>query len=115
MYPTEKDKDGFYYSNEEEHQSGIQTRDYDNGSQVKKVTLSNGATAIIRKLKGSDLMATKKIMAARGEKDHNLFEVFNLSVGCTIDGQQQPPEYFLDDLYQSDLATLLTVFASLNF
>lgn len=59
-YPTEPDKEGFYFKNADEETSGILTKDYENGSSVKKVMVSNGQTAIIRKLKGRDMVETKK-------------------------------------------------------
>lgn len=114
-FPTNPDSQGFYYANQDEKDSDILTKDYENGSQVKKITLSNNSIAIVRKLKGIDLMNTKKIMAANNEKDPNLFEVYNLSIGTTIDGQNQPVQFYLNDLYQADLASLLGVFTTLNF
>lgn len=32
-----------------------------------------------------------------------------------IDGKKQPPEYYLDNLFQDDYARLLVAFGELNF
>ncbi|MBS1776031.1 MAG: hypothetical protein JSS64_07095 [Bacteroidetes bacterium] len=111
-YPSAPDAEGFYFQTEEDESAGILTRDYENGGQVKKVALSNGTTAIIRKLKGRDFVETKKQIQADNTLD---FETVNMAVATTIDGKQQPPEYYLDDLFQGDFSKLIIAYSSLNF
>lgn len=112
VYPTTPDAEGFYFKTEDEEGMQILTRDYDNGGEVKKVVLSNGATAVVRKLKGRDFVETKKQIQADNSLD---FETVNMAVATTIDGKQQPPEYFLDDLFQGDFSKLIIAYSSLNF
>lgn len=114
-YPTQPDADGFYYANEDDKESEILSKTYDNGGMSKKTKLSNGSEAVVRKLRGRDFLQTSKMMQATGEKDQTLMKVFNMSIGIKIDGETQPSEYFLDDLFQNDFILLVTVFESLNF
>lgn len=111
-YPAEPDAEGFFYENEDEHNQGISTKKYDNGSEVKKVCLSNGRTAIIRKLRGRDFVETKKRIQADNSQD---FETVNMSVAVSFDGKQEPPEYYLDDIFQNDYAKLTIAYGALNF
>jgi len=111
-YPAPADKDGFYYASRDEEISGILTKDYENGSAVKKVTLSNGSVAVVRKLRGRDFIETKKSIQSDSTMD---FETVNMSQATEIDGKRQPPEYFLDNLFQSDYAKVMVTYGSLNF
>ena len=67
---------------------------------------------MVRKLKGRDFVETKKRMQNDLGGD---FETINMSVATTIDGKAEPPEFYLDDLFQDDYAKLIVAFASLNF
>ncbi len=111
-YPTEPDKDGFYYKTEEEQTAGILTRDYENGASVKQVKLKNNQVAIIRKLRGRDFVETKKTFRDDNTLD---FETVNMAQAIEIDGKKQPPEFYLDDLFQADYVTLAAAFNELNF
>lgn len=111
-FPTTPNDEGFYYATEDEQSLGITTKDYDNGSTVKQVTLSDGAVAIVRRLKGRDFVDTKKAVQNNNSLD---FETVNMAQGTTIDGKKHPPEYFLDDLYQVDYSKVMAAFASVNF
>ena len=111
-YPAAPDEQGYYFENQDDETAGILTKDYDNGSAIKKVALSNGKEAIIRKLKGRDFVETKR----RIEADRTLdFETVNMSIATRIDGKTEPPEYYLDDLYQEDYSTLMVAYGRLNF
>lgn len=112
IFPTEPSEDGFFYQSEEEKNSGILTKIYDNGSEVKHLELKDGRKASVRKLKGRDFVETKKRMQNDPAGD---FETINMSVATTIEGKQQPPEFYLDDLFQDDYAKLMIAFSSLNF
>lgn len=110
-YPTQPDSDGFYFQDEGEETAGILTRDYENGSAIKKAVLKSGATAIIRKLKGRDFVETKKQIQSDNTLDA---ETIGMSLAIEIDGEKQPPEYYLDDLFQGDYVTLLVAYGGLN-
>ncbi|MCO5285207.1 MAG: hypothetical protein M9898_02195 [Chitinophagaceae bacterium] len=111
IYPAEKDADGFYYASEDDETNGILSKEYDNGSAVKKLTLSNGVTAIIRRLKGRDFIETKKRIQADSDLDP---DNLGLAMATLIDGKSQPPEYYLDDLYQKDYLKLFVAYGRLN-
>lgn len=111
-YPTQPNSDGFYFATEEEASMDIKTKDYKNGQTIKEVVLKNSRVAVIRKLKGRDFVETKKQI----QNDKNLdFETVNMAQAVTFEGKQEPPEYYLDDLFQSDFATLMVAFGGLNF
>lgn len=112
LYPTSPDDKGFFYVNENEETQGILTKAYENGSETKMTILSNGSKAVIRKLRGRDFVETKKLVNGDNSLD---FETANMATAVTIDGKQQPPEYYLDDLFQSDYALLMIAYGSLNF
>lgn len=111
-YPTLPDTEGFFYATKEEESEGIRSKKYENGSEIKEVKLNNGRVATIRKLRGRDFIETKK----RVQGDRSLdFETVNMSVATTFDGKSEPPEYFLDDLFQHDFAKLTVCYATINF
>lgn len=112
IFPTEPNEEGFFYQNEEEKSNGILTKKYDNGSEVKNLNLRDGRKAVVRKLRGRDFVETKKRMQNDPNGD---FETINMSVATTIDGKAEPPEFYLDDLFQDDYAKLMIAFSSLNF
>lgn len=113
-FPSKPDEDGFFYESEDDQESEILTKVYENGSKVQKVTLSNGKIATIRMLKGRDMVKTKSMVPAYKNTDID-FETINLSVAVKIDGNVMPPEFFMDDLLQMDYATLFNSYAMLNF
>jgi len=106
------EKEGFFFATEEDKSQNILTKKYENGSEIKKIILTNGKEAIVRKLRGRDFVETKKRIQNDKEAD---FETVNMSIATTIDGKSQPPEYFLDDLYQGDYAKLMLAYGTLNF
>lgn len=111
QYPTAPDAEGFYIEDVEQQEVGVLTKEYENGSKVKKVTLSNGNTAIIRMLKGRDFVEAKKRMQADNTLD---METVGMSLATKINDKQQPPEYYLDDLYQNDYIKLLIAYLTIN-
>lgn len=111
-WPTAPDQDGYYFATAEEQEQRILTKDYENGSQTKQVTLSNGKVAVVRKLKGRDFVETKKQVQADKSSD---FETVNMAVATKIDGEQYPPEFYLDDLFQNDYSLILVAYGYLNF
>lgn len=111
IYPTPANEDGFFYQNKEEQEAEILTKEYENGSKVKKLTLSNGKEAFIRMLKGRDFIETKKRIQADNTAD---VETIGLSLATKIDDKQQPTEYYLDDLYQADYLKLFVAYGALN-
>lgn len=112
IYPTRPDKDGYYYASQEEEELAVKTKKYENGSATKTLKLSDGREAVVRKLRGRDFVETKK----RVQNDNQIdFDTVNMSQAVEIEGKKQPPEYYLDDLFQNDYASLIVAYASLNF
>lgn len=110
-YPTSPDVDGFFYDSKEEQEACILTKEYNNGSKIKKLILSNGDEATIRMLKGRDFLETKKKLQADNSLD---VETVGLALATKINDKQQPPEYYLDDLYQNDYIKLFIAYGALN-
>lgn len=112
IYPTQPDKDGYFYATPEEEEQQIRTKRYDNGATTKTLSLSDGRVAVVRKLRGRDFVETSKVIRNNNSMD---FETTNMSQAVEIDGKKQPPEFYLDDLFQMDYAKLMVAFSSLNF
>ena len=87
----------------------IKTKD---GTDARKVELSDGRVAIVRRLKGRDMVETRNIVKSDKSLD---FETVNMSVATEIDGKRYPPEHYLDEMYQADYALISVAYAELNF
>lgn len=111
-FPTEPDDTGFFFASQEDQDIGIRTRKYPNGSEIKELKLSGGQTAIVHKLRGRDFVETKKRMLGNPDMD---FETANMSISIEIDGKKQPPEFYLDNLFQADYSKLIVAYGTLNF
>ncbi len=112
-YPTPENPEGYFFANETEEESGIETKNYPNGSAVKRFHLQDGREVVVRKLRGADFVETKKRMQASGNSLD--MDSVNMSVATTIAGEKMPPEFYLNDLFQVDYVTIAAVNASLNF
>lgn len=112
--PNKPDEDGFYTASETDEQFGITTRQYENGSMVKKVVLSTGAVAIVHMLKGRHFLQAQK-MTQDMKKENIDFEAVNMSLAVKIDGEQKPPHFFLDDMKQFDFTKIFMAYQGLNF
>ena len=110
-FPTEPNEEGFFFASQEDLEAGILTKEYENGSKIKKLTLSTGKEAVIRMLKGRDFIETKKRLQADNTAD---VETVGLSLATKIDDKQQPTEYYLDDLYQNDYLKIFIAYSTLN-
>lgn len=108
----ETKKEKFFFETKEEESVGIATMIYPNGNKIKKVKLTNGREAIVRMLKGKDFVETQKLIQDNKAID---FQTANMSRAITFDNGTEPPEYFLNDLFQEDYSTLLVAYGSLNF
>lgn len=116
VFPTVANEDGYYYASKEEKDMGVETKDYENGSKTKRLYTSEGKEVVIRKLKGRDFIETKASLAGlKPAQAQKMFEVTNMALATKIAGQGQPPEYYMDDLYQSDYSTIYAAYQLLNF
>lgn len=111
MYPTPPDADGWFFQDETEEGSGVQTRNYENGSRVKRVFISGGREVIVRELKGRDFGVIQDITKS-GDVS---FEAATASLSAKIGGQGYPPEYYMDDLRLGDFSKILIPVSRLNF
>lgn len=99
-----------YFENETEEAMGISTVDYDNGKQVKKLTLSDGREAVVRTLYGIDAKETNRRTGGNQEDYMNA----QLSVATKIDGKSTTMED-IDSLKSKDYNKILVANTSLNF
>lgn len=103
-------KEDWQYADKEEEILGIQTLQYENGSLVKRCTLSDGKVAKCRQLKGKDRHMINRISA--GERDKVQDAVIALST--QIDGKDIIIET-LDDLKFVDYTKVSSMATTLNF
>lgn len=116
-YPTQPTTDGWYTENETDAAFEILTKEYENGSLVKKVTLKKGklkgSEVIIRELKANDSDAVSRMVkgSKNVEQDYSrltLFKASNLAeLGLVVED--------IADLAASDYNKLNVMNASLNF
>lgn len=99
----------WFFETDDEKESGIETKKYDNGSILKRVKLSDGRVAVCRRLKGFDMQEITRQMAGKAENYQNAV----MARSITIDEQK----IVVDDITQvwMDDYTLLLSIASINF
>lgn len=111
VYPTQPDADGWFYEDNTEETSGVQTRVYENDSKVKRVFLSDKRKVVVRELKGRDFGIIQDMI-----KDGKIgFEAATMSLSVKIDDQGYPPEYYMDDLKLRDFSKILIPLGKINF
>lgn len=54
-YPTPKDSDGFFFEDEANEAMAIESQTYENGNEVRRLTLSDKTVAIVRQLTGKEM------------------------------------------------------------
>ena len=111
IYPTDPDAEGWFFQDETEESSGVQTRDYENGSRVKRVFISGNREVVVRELKGRDFGVIQDITKS-GDIS---FEAATASLSVKINDQGYPAEYYMDDLKLGDFSKILIPVSRLNF
>ena len=102
--------DTWHFTSEEDKAMGIETCLYENGGISKRCTLSDGRTAVCRRLKGKDRSLIKRICGDQKDK----FEDALIAVSTKIDDKDIVMED-LDALWFDDAMTLQTMATTLNF
>lgn len=100
----------FYFENEEDKTMGIETCDYENGSKVKRCTLSDGRIAISRRLKGKDRLLIKRLIGDQKER----MEDAVTALSTKIDDKEIVFED-IDNLWFNDAMAIQTMATMLNF
>lgn len=104
-------KAGEWFTEDEGDEAmGVETFHYENGGKSKRCTLSTGAVAISRRLKGNSRIAITRIVG----KDTNKIQDAVVAVSTKIDGKDIVMED-LDNLWYDDLMKVQTMAASINF
>lgn len=110
VYPTDPDADGWFYEKEDEEESEVLTKKYDNESRIKKVLTSKG-WAVVRELRGKDFSVIQSIVSG----GQITFEAATMSLSTKIDDKGYPPEFYMDDLKLIDFSKILIPVGRLNF
>lgn len=97
------------FENESEKLMGIETI-----GDIKRVKLTDGRIAEVRKLKGKDVIRTRKMMSVLKDQEDIDFETLNMTVATTIDGAELPYEDYLE-MPQVDFALITAMHSSINF
>jgi hypothetical protein len=91
---TEQFSVPFHFEDKEDEVMGIETATYPNGNQVKRLKLSNGKTAFVRELIGSDSVKIDKAILANGGDREEQYYAALFHHAVKVDGQQLPMEDF---------------------
>lgn len=105
----------FSFANEIEKTLGIETAIHSDGTQVKRIQLSDGKQATVRELLGRDCMAIDKMIAISNDSDKEslyMNALFHYSV--EIDNKKIPLEDFAT-LKMKDYSKIKVAVQALNF
>lgn len=100
----------FIFENEDDKTLGIETANYDNGGKVKRITLSTGEIALVRKLKGSDM---RQVDMITGTKRENALPAL-MAVATKINDRPIVMEE-LDNFWAPDYNKIKMAVTELNF
>ena len=78
----------FHFASDNDKILGVETAIYNNGNEVRRITLSTGKVAVIRELSGEEMINVNKML--NGVADNYGPAIMHFSV--KIDGQQIPME-----------------------
>ena len=112
IYPTTPDVDGFYFVDAEDEARDVLTLKNDKGEEFKKVILKNGDIAIIRELKGVDVIDARRI--AGNNTDQSEVMAAMASLATKVNDKQIIYEDFIN-YKASDFTKILSASTSLNF
>lgn len=107
---TPAELNAWNFASKEDEAMGIETIVYENGGVSKRCKLSDGRTAICRRLKGKDRLIIKRVCGDQKDK----FEDALIAVSTKIDDKDIVMED-LDNLWFDDAMTLQTMATTLNF
>lgn len=111
LYPTPPDSDGFFYEDEENEALKIESQKYENGKEVRRVTLSDGKKAIVRQLTGSEMGTTVNRLIGNNKDDYQYAMV---AVAAKIDDKGLMLED-VKDMLGKDYIKLQAANSQINF
>lgn len=97
------------FETDDDKELGIETRRYSNGQIMKRAKLSDGRTAVARRLKGFDVREIQKVMGNDSGKYQNAV----IARCLTIDDAKVVIED-VEQMWMDDYNTILAL-ASINF
>jgi hypothetical protein len=100
----------FIYEDEADKEMGVETASYENGGKVKRVTLSDGRVALVRRLKGRDM---KQVEILTGNARENALPAL-MAVSTKVADRQLTLEE-IEDLWAPDYNKLRLANVALNF
>lgn len=111
VYPTPTDSDGFFFEDEMNEGMQIESKKYENGNEVRRVTLSNGTVCIVRELTGKEIgMDVARLTG--GNKDNYQFAM--VAVATKFGEQGKTLEDILD-MKGKDYTRLQAANSQINF
>lgn len=113
-YPTQPDTDGFFYEDKDEEARGISTKIYDNNNPVKRVFLSDGRPAIVRRLKGRDIISAPNLIGNVKEAGQSAIMGAIAAMATKVDNVQLVYEDLLD-YWASDYNKISQASLLINF
>jgi hypothetical protein len=111
LYPTKPDAEGFFYESDMFEAMGIETKQYENGNTIMRCTLSTGAVAVCRELKGIDGPMARKIAGGREDR----YEAALAALATKIDDKEWAMEDLLHKLKMKDYNKVNMMSNKLNF
>jgi len=81
-YPTPPNSDGFFFEDETNEVMAIESQTYENGKEVRRVTLSDKRVAIVRQLTGKEMGTDVTRLIG---KDQDNYQYAMVAVSTKID------------------------------
>lgn len=110
VYPKPT-SDGFFFSDDTNEAMGIESQVYDNGKEVRRVTLSDKRIAIVRQLTGKEMGADVPRLAGKSQEDVQFAMV---AIATKIDDKGLPIEE-VKEMLGKDYVKLQSANSQINF
>ena len=110
IYPLAT-SDGFYYDDNTNESMGIESQKYENGKEVRRVSLSNGLKAIVRQLTGNEI--GKEVVRITG-KNQDDYQFAMVAVSTKIDDRGMTIED-VKEMLGKDYLKLQVANSQINF
>lgn len=110
-YPTSPDTEGFFYEDETDKETGIETKIYDNGLKIKRAHLPHSKRlATVRTLKAKETAEITRLM----DKNPERYQTAMVTVATTLDAKKAIIED-VEDLTFKDFQVLMIMNSAINF
>lgn len=110
VYPKQT-SDGFYFEDETNETMSIESQKYENGKEVRRVTLSDGRIAMLRQLTGSEMGVLLPRLVG-SNKDNYQFAMVAVATQINQEGKTLEE---IKDMLGKDYIKLQVANAQINF